>query len=124
MAIAGEGMSIITVKKADLLEALQKNAVKHAADYTEALQGYHESVVEQLEKALNDARAGSEYKTGFNLPEPQDHSAQYNRIIRMLQMAVTEEIKITDHEFSQYVLDEWNWKDHFIATASSYSNKR
>lgn len=121
MAIAGEGMSIITVRKLDLLDALRKNAVKHTADYTEALQGYRESVVEQLERALNNARSGSEYKTGFDLPEPQDHSSQYNRIIRMLEMAVADEIKITEHEFSQYVLDEWNWKGHFVATASNYS---
>ena len=123
MAMIEDGMNIVTVKKSELLEALKKNRESHNASFLEARMGYRAEVVATLQAMLDDAKAGKEYRTQVHLEEPKDHTKEYDRIIRMLTMSVNEEIKISDTQFCQYVLDEWGWKSHFIGMVQSYSGK-
>lgn len=118
--IAENGLSIITVKKQDLLKALNGNLEVHAREFRDALTGYHKAVTDELAKMLADAREGKEYRKVVNLSEPEDHTKDYERVIRMLEMSVQDEVRITEQEFSQYVLDEWGWKGRFIATSIAY----
>lgn len=118
--IAENGLSIITVKKDKLLDELKKNRTVHADELQQAVAGYHKAVIDELAKMLGDAREGKEYRKVVNLAEPEDHLKDYDRVIRMLEMSVNDEIQVTETEFSQYVLDEWGWKGRFIATSSAY----
>lgn len=114
------GLSVITVKKTELLTALRKNREEHHKEFLEARQGYEKTVVDRLGKALADAKEGKEYVTDLGLEEPIDRSGDYDKRIRMLEMSVSDEIKITEQEFTQYVLDEWHWKGHFTSNAVAY----
>jgi hypothetical protein len=38
----------------------------------------------------------------------------------MLELSVEKEIEVEEDVFNQLVLDEWHWKNQFIASASLY----
>lgn len=117
------GLSIITVKKSELVAELTKNRAVHQALFIEALGGYQEAVVKELKAMLALAVEGKEYKKVVMLQEPQDHTKEYDRVIRMLGMSVKDEVQITETEFTQYVLDDWSWKAAFVGTASNYTKR-
>jgi len=118
------GDSKITIKKSDLLEALRTNSKKHAADYKEAYAGYTVEFVKDAEKLLKQAKEGNYSKTSINHVPPTDHSSDYARVIRMMELCTAEEITVTESQFSQYVLDEWNWQAAFNATKMLYLGAR
>jgi len=116
------GDSKITVRKDDLLKALRENSTKHAADYKEAYAGFEAEFLKDAEKLLAQAKKGDYSKTTINHGPPADHSTDYNRVIKMMEMCTADEIIVTESQFSQYVLDEWNWMNAFNATKMRYSN--
>lgn len=117
------GESKVTVKKAELLEAMRANRTKHEAEYAEALAGYHVLVVERLKKMLAKAEERQLKDQSVGLLEPENHTEDYERVIRMLEMSTAEEISITEHQFSQYVLDKWNWQKAFKTLSAQYSGR-
>lgn len=119
--IAENGLSCITVAKLDLLIALKKNREDHRTAFVASQKGYHIAVVKELESMLVDARSGKAYRKVVQLEEPLDHTRDYDRIIRMLEMSVNNEIVITESEFNNYVLDDWSWKRQFMQTTRSYT---
>lgn len=120
MAIVENGLSIITVKKKDLLETLKKNRDAHQVLFAEAKQGYQKALIEELSKKLEDAKSGKDVEKFIAVDQPTDHTRDYDKVIKMLEMSVSDEIKVSEHEFTSYVLDEWNWKGAFIATTANY----
>ena len=38
----------------------------------------------------------------------------------MLEMSVDDEIELTEEEFSNIILDDWNWKRNFARLNSNY----
>jgi len=117
------GNSVITVKKQDLLTALKKNLETHRATFLDALEGYKASVIEELELSLKEAKAGKRYRKIIQFEEPWDHTKEYKRVIAMLEMSISEEVKISEMEFAQYVLDDWGWKEQFATVTSGYAGK-
>lgn len=122
--MAQNGLNVIVVKKSDLLGALKKNRDVHRSIFLEAQVGYREAVIKELDSMLADARSGRAYRKVVRLEEPQDHTRDYDRIVKMLEMSIADDVPISETEFAQYVLDDWGWKDQFIGTASSYTNNR
>jgi hypothetical protein len=118
----GEGK--VTVKKDELLTAIRKNREEHRGMFLEAQKGYRESVIEELDKMLADARTGKDYRVFVGLTAPSDHTKDYDRVIHMLEMSTADEVSVTERQFSQFVLDEWGWKGDFVATSANYINKR
>jgi len=112
--------STVTVKKAELLAALVKNRDGHRADFIEAQTGFREAVIAELDKMLADARERKAIKLVVSLPTPEDHTKDYERVIRMLEMSTADEIQISEQQFSQYVLNEWGWIQKFTTTNSLY----
>ena len=117
------GMTGVTVKKDELLTALKKNREEHRTTFLDAQKGYREDVIKELDQMLKDAREGKNIRRSVALIEPQDHTRDYDRAIRMLTMCVKEEIFITEQEFSQYVQDDWGWKAQFVGSTERYTNR-
>lgn len=117
------GNSVITVKKQDLLVNLRANLETHRETFLNALEGYKISVIEELELSLKEARSNKRYRKIIQLEEPRDHTKDYKRVIAMLEMSISEEIKISEVEFAQYVLDDWGWKEQFSNVTSNYVGK-
>lgn len=118
------GLSSVRIRRKDLLDKLQANRDGHRAVFDEAIAGYHKAVIEALEKALADAKAGKKYRPEIFLPEPADHTPDYDRAIAMLEMSLDEELELSAGEFAQYALDDWGWKRDFIQTTSIYNAQR
>lgn len=116
------GNSKVTVKKDELLAAIKKNRSTHRETFLEAQKGYRAAVIEELDRMLKDAREGRTIRRAVQLVEPQEHTKDYDRVIRMLEMSVADEIAITETQFSQYVLDEWGWTAAFVGSTSNYTN--
>lgn len=111
----------VTVSKAKLLEVLRKNREEHRGAFLAAQKGYREDVIKELDRMLADAREGRNIRVAVGLDAPQDHTKDYDRAIRMLEMCIPEEVFVTEREFDQYVQDEWGWKAQFVGTNAKYS---
>ena len=124
MAMMDNGMSNVTCKKAEILAALRKNRDAHRDIFLAAQNGYRKEVIAELEKSLKDAREGRNVQTTIELEAPEDHTKAYDRIIRMLEMSVKDEIEVSELQFQQYVLDDWTWKFHFASNSARYVGRR
>ena len=96
---------MVTLKKEDLLDVLKKNREAHNNIFLDAQKGYREEAIRLLDKALENARNGNTIKTMIHLDTPVDQTKDYDRIIRMLEMSIDEEVDLSEHDFAQYVLD-------------------
>jgi hypothetical protein len=114
-------MQTVTVKTADLLLEVKKNHEAHRGIYETALVRYRELAVETLTAMLEDAKAGKPVKHHVQLPIPEDHSDDYLRAIKMLEMSTEEEIEISQRDFAQYVMDDWGWKAEWHSNTRSYT---
>lgn len=114
-------MKNVTVEKGELLAALQRNRAQHEEIFKEALVGYKEEAIRQLEDFLERVRAGSMKRVQVYLPAPENHMKDYDRVIAMVTMSVDPQIELDATSFAQYVLDDWGWKRQFLASNSGYS---
>lgn len=113
-------MNTITVKKSDLLDILRKNRESHRETFVKAQEVYRKAVIAELDRMLAEARNGDKIRRAFSLPEPEEHTEDYDMAIAMLEMDVGEEVELNRGEFATYVMDEWGWQMSFAANTSSY----
>lgn len=118
--ITENGLSIITVQKSNLLGFLKKNREEHRGLFLKAQEGYQRQFIVELERSLEDAKAGRAFRRTVELDAPIDHTRDYDRIILMLEMSTSDTVSITEREFAQYVQDDWSWKRDFIGTNMKY----
>jgi hypothetical protein len=116
-------MNKVKVKKEQLLEKLTVNRESHKANFIKAQKGFRQEVIEQLDKALQDARLGRNINTSFRLPAPKDQTEDYDTAIEMLNWAVGNEVELTQQEFRQYIFDDWSWSQNWLLSNTSYMNK-
>lgn len=121
----------LSFRVTDITAKIEENRQTHALDYETAMQGYREAVAEGV-KTLNAATA--EFVAGHGpeepyqkaltalrmLPKPQDFLAEYDRALEMLDLSSAEEITLDEHDYRRYMRDEWEWKNTFLATSSTY----
>lgn len=113
-------MELVKIQKSALLKTLKKNRKVHRGIFLEAQDGYREKVIDVLDKALKDAREGRSIKIYFQLTAPVDQTSDYDRAIKMIEMSVDENIEISEHDFSCYILDDWSWKQNFLTSNTMY----
>ena len=119
-------MNTVTIEKADLLKTVRENRDKHEAEHATARAGYVEKLEKELrrlaDKLADGKHVGREriMQLMRDLPEPESHVDDYDRVIRMLEMSVDSQVEITANDFDQFVMDEWGWKGAFAATNSRY----
>jgi hypothetical protein len=121
--MAENGMTGVTVKKDELIAALKKNRESHRSLFLEAQNGYREQAIKELDAMLAEARRNEPIRRQVTLVEPQDHTKDYDRALRMLTMSVSDTVFISEQEFACYVEDDWGWKNAFVAQTSNYSKR-
>jgi hypothetical protein len=109
------------VNKNDLLKILKDNRDKHKAIFDEALVGYKEQATKLLKEHLKRVQNGSKTRVYVSVPYPVNMTKEYNRIIGMLEMSLANEVELTEQDYQQYVMDDWTWKQSFLASNSAYS---
>lgn len=117
-------MKTIHISKTKLLERLKENRKNHVKQFEEALEGYKELVIEELNQSLRDAKLGKRFRTFIQLIEPADHTRDYDAIIDQVEWHEAEIIELDRQEFNNYVRDDWGWKEDFLQTMSFYSKEK
>lgn len=110
----------VRMRKEKLLEVLNKNKNAHRDLFLKAQEGYREKAIEELEKALDRAKNHKAERVYVALPWPEDHTSDYERIIRMVEYSVDNIFELDEQEFARYVLDNWEWKKQWTATSAAY----
>jgi len=113
-------MEYIKVDKADLLEKLRTNREEHRSMFLKAQEVYRTAMIAELDRALQDAREGRDIVRMFRLPVPEDHTADFDTVIEMLEWEQGKTIKLAHHDFQQYVQNQWGWRASFAANTQSY----
>lgn len=109
----------------DLLVIIRENRQEHRAIFEEALKGYKEELLQLAENRVEELRRGkrANFTKLVQMPEPKDHTKDYDAAIKMLELTTEEKIVLTEYQFRQLVMDEWDWKEAFVNTTSMYNKK-
>lgn len=113
-------MHRVTVNKVEFIERVRANRDRHRHVFEKALAGYRARLVAELERRIEDLRKARRVEQYIGLPEPEDHTADYDRILAMAEMSVHDTLELSEDEFAQYVMDQWRWKQDFTDTATRY----
>lgn len=114
-------MRTITVNKDKLLKILKTNRANHRDVYEEAFEGYRQECIRILEQNLSNLRSGKKVIVQFYEQAPQDHTDDYDRVIRMLEMEISDTVELDQQQFVNYVDDEWNWKQSWTVSNAKYA---
>jgi hypothetical protein len=113
-------MQEITVNKAELVAKLQANRDEHRSMFIKAQEIYREKMIEELDRALEEARRGDRIRRAFSLPVPEDHTEEFDTAIEMLQWETADEVLLSQSDFMRYVQNRWQWQASFAANTASY----
>jgi hypothetical protein len=116
-------MQTVKVKKADLTQKIKSNRENHKIVAEQARTEYLSDVQKSLQNVLKKVKNGEKFDLFFDLPEPLDHTRDYDRVLSMLDMSTESEVVLSNQDFGRYVMDDWEWKHSFEASTSRYINK-
>ena len=116
-------MRTVRINRDEFVAKVQKNRDAHRSVFEHALEGYRERWIEELERRLQDVRRGRAIDQYFRLPEPENHTGDYDRVLTMARMSVDEVVELSEDEFAMYVMDQWAWKNDFARTATMYTRR-
>jgi len=114
-------MRAVTVEKSQLVGIITNNRAAHRQIFEEAVEGYKKEGIRLLEEHAERIKKGNLVEVYVRLPRPEDHTTDYDRVLKMLEMHSFQEIEIDQESFASYVMDDWTWKRQFLATNSAYS---
>jgi hypothetical protein len=117
-------MNSVKMNRKELLKIVKDNAKKHVTEYVESVEDYKVAVLKVAQENLKKAKTADTKQFKFRaMPTaPQSYEDNYNRAIRMLELSVEDIIEVEEHVFNQLVLDEWGWKQNFVAQSALYKS--
>lgn len=113
----------VWIDREKLLGTLRKNRESHRAIFEEAVEGYKKKALDELESKLEAVRSMKRkpIQVYLSLPLPVDHTDEYDRAIKMISMSESESFELDEEDFSNFVEDDWGWKNNFLTSNSFYS---
>lgn len=114
-------MDTVEVVREDVIAKLKENREQHKATFEEANGNYRQLVVDKMRERADEIAGGGKIDVYFKLPEPEDHTEDYDEAISMLEWDKRDKIELFPMEFKMYVLDKWRWEQSFAANTMSYS---
>ena len=115
-------MQKVRVKRDELLAKIRKNRDEHRDLFLKAQEGFRARAVEELDKMLALARDGKEVRLYVGLEQPEDHTAEYDRAIEMLEMSQDDTLDVDRQTFAQLVKNEWAWFEKAMVTNTLYAS--
>jgi len=118
-------MHAVKVNRIELLGIVRGNLEKHIKEFNESVEDYKAAAIKLAEANMELAKSGELDKIAKMRTVPQkpvSYEQNYNRAIRMLELSVDETIEVEEDVFNQLVLDEWSWKNSFVATGALYKS--
>lgn len=122
---AGNLMNSVKLTKEELLSNVIANLDKHKIDVSDALKLRRETIAKSFKQQLEEMEWDVDFqpKEHLSFPMPKDHSEDYKKAIRMIEMTTDEVIELSESQFDKLVMDNWGWKSDLIATSSVYGKK-
>ena len=111
----------IVAKKKEVLAALLRNRARHQKIVAEARAGYARKAREALLDQLAKLEKGKISVVTFQLTTPQDHTKVYDTAIEMMRMHTASTVTLDSGQVRTLMMDEWDWKSHFLMANSAYS---
>jgi hypothetical protein len=115
-------MDDIKVDKAKLIKKLKKNRKAHRDEFLRAQARYREKVIELFDQRLREMRNGGKVKIYVDLPEPEDHTADFDTVISMMEWSQGKKVILSTREFQTYVENKWGWQQSFAANTQAYTS--
>ena len=118
-------MHAVKVDRKKLLKIVTENKEKHIKDFNESVEDYKAATLKLAEANLELVKSGDLDQIAKTKPmpgKPVSYENNYTRAIRMLELSVEKEIEVEEDVFNQLVLDEWAWKNQFIASSTLYKS--
>lgn len=113
-------MEKVRVQKAQLLEILKANRTQHREVFLKAVEGYRAEAIALLEAHIDRLAVGKLVQVHVNMASPTDQTADYDRVIGMLEMGEDAVVLLSEQDYSQYVLDKWQWKQAWAISNKKY----
>lgn len=113
-------MDHVTVDKGDLITTIRRNRDAHREIFERAQEAYRAKWIALLDERLRDAERGHKINRLFALPEPEDHTADFDTALRMLEWEVEGEVELTRRDFERFVENRWEWAQSFATSTVSY----
>ena len=98
------------VRTATLLDILRENQRKHRAVFEAAVHGWYLQAQRELDAARERVLESRPRNVYVSLKAPQDHTSDYERVIRMVELHQQDTIELPEGDAAQYVQDDWGWK--------------
>jgi len=114
-------MQTVKIEKAALLAIVRENREKHRAIFLEAQEGFRAQAIAELDRLLENAKAGRRIPRSWSMLAPVDQTKEYDRVLKMLEMSVDDIVELSQHDFARYVMDDWEWREQFLASNARYS---
>lgn len=114
-------MREVRVEKQRLLETLKVNRERHVGTFEQVLEDYRAKAIEMLNAHIDNIRSGAVEKVFVSLPQPENYEKEYDRAIEMIEWHESDTVALTESEFSEYVMDQWTWRNVFDQTVATYS---
>jgi hypothetical protein len=112
-------MRTVTINKIRLTQVVKKNRDNHRSEFEKAIEQYREALTTYLNEQIDEVKQGKVIEHFIKLPQPEDHTSSYDQVLEMLDMSVDDTIELTFIEFSQYVRDDWGWKQNFSDSSTA-----
>lgn len=113
-------MQTVRINRDEFVATVQANRDQHRSTFHRALEGYRSALLGELERRIRDLRRGRRIDVYIRLPEPQDHTEDYDRVLTMARMSVDDVVELRQEDFGMYVMDQWHWRRDFDDTARYY----
>jgi hypothetical protein len=114
-----------TVRCSELLQILHENRRKHRAVFEAALEGFQKAAEAALSAEIERIRSNSHGRVYVSLDVPKDHTADYDRAVRIVEMHMAGDhgssIRLSEQDVAEFVMDDWSWKRAWVGTASTYA---
>ena len=120
MGMYGENDMIVTVNIKELLNRLKENRTSHSNNYEKSLTLWKTDLNETIQSLANCGVSIEKFPielTEIRDSKPLSYVKQYDQVIDMFEMSVSQTVELTQSMFNTYCRDEWSWK------SSTTSNK-
>lgn len=116
-------MQQVKISKEKLRAIVEKNREQHRGQFERAFEGYRADCIHALERNLEALKRGERVRVLIGETAPEDHTADYDRLLLMLDLSVDDVIALDVQSFAQYVQDDWCWKRAWATSNAKYLDR-
>ena len=125
----------VNINREKLIDKLKDNRTQHDHIYNEAREGFQTELRETMQNVGAWLVEAVEQGHGVwtldiitdkvsalsEIDVPQNYLAAYDEAIELFEWDESPVIVLTWSEFRKFVLDKWDWQDHFLASNAKHS---